>query len=235
MEISIDNAKRAGWGRECLRRLTTHSLLKSLGIPAFMVLFFVGYFLVAQHPVFSVTPIPDTGLDRAIGFQPWALWLYASLWVYVSLPPGLIVDRRELVTYGLAALWLSLAGMIVFFLWPTATPQPDIDWIRYPSYAFLKTADQARNACPSLHVAFAVFSGFWIDRMLCRMNTRVPIRLMNVVWGLAIIYSTLATKQHVALDALGGAALGGIAAVLHWHYLQRRQRQGFMPESARSE
>lgn len=200
-----------------------------------MVLFFVGYFLIANHPLFPVTLIPSTSLDRVIGFQPWALGLYASLWVYVSLPPGLIVERRELVIYGVAALCLSFAGMAVFFFWPTATPQPVIDWARYPSYVFLKNADQARNACPSLHVAFAVFSGFWIDRMLRRMDTRALIRVLNVIWGLGIVYSTLATKQHVALDALGGAILGGAAAALHGHYLQRRQRNDVTFEAARIE
>lgn len=206
-------------------------MLKAMGIPAFMVLFFVAYFLIAKHPLFHVTLVPEIALDHIIGFQPWALWLYASLWVYVSIPPGLIIDRRELVYYGLAALGLSIAGMLVFVFWPTATPQPNIDWARYPSYAFLKNADQARNAFPSLHVAFAVFSGFWIDRMLRRMDTRALIRAFNVVWGLGIIYSTLATKQHVALDALGGAVLGGGAAVLHWRLMKRRNR-GRVPAEA---
>lgn len=233
--ISIDSGSQTPWGRRFLRRLTTYPVLKSLGIPAFMVLFFVGYFLVANHPVFPVTVIPTTALDRVIGFQPWSLVFYASLWIYVSLPPGLIVDRRELYVYGLAALGLSLAGMAVFFFWPTATPQPDIDWARYPAYAFLKTADQARNACPSLHVAFSVFSGFWIDRMLRRMNTRAFIRVLNVVWGLGIVYSTLATKQHVALDALGGAVLGATAAALHWRYLERRQPESVALEAAQIE
>lgn len=198
-----------------------------------MVLFFVAYFLIAKHPLFQVTLVPETVLDRIIGFQPWALWLYASLWVYVSMPPALIAERRELVRYGVAALCLSIAGMLVFVFWPTATPQPNIDWARYPSYAFLKNADQARNAFPSLHVAFAVFSGFWIDRMLRRIDTPAVLRVLNVVWGLGIIYSTLATRQHVALDALGGAILGGGVAVLHWRLMQRRNRPGIALEAAR--
>jgi membrane-associated phospholipid phosphatase len=217
-----------------VRRFTTHIVLKSIGVPAFIALFFVGYFLLANHPLFPVTLMPTTGLDRIIGFQPWALGLYASLWIYVSLPPGLIVERRELLFYGLAALGLSLAGMIVFFFWPTATPQPVIDWARYPLYAFLKHADLTRNACPSLHVAFAVFSGFWIDRMLRRMKTHAVIRVLNVLWGLGIIYSTLATKQHVVLDVLGGAILGGGAAVLHWHFLYRRRRSGVVLEHVKT-
>lgn len=186
-----------------------------------MALFFVGYFLLADHPDFPVTMMPLTALDRLIGFQPWALGLYASLWVYVTLPPALMGERRELVIYGAAALILSLAGMAVFFFWPTATPQPNIDWARYPSYAFLKTVDQARNACPSLHVAFAVFSGFWLDRILVLIRARRWLRGLNILWGLGIIYSTMATKQHVALDAYAGACLGTLVAAMHYFSLDR--------------
>lgn len=206
---------------ELWRRIKQDAWLKALGVPAFMALFFVGYFLLADHPDFPVTMMPLTALDHLIRFQPWALGLYASLWLYVTLPPALQGTRRDLVIYGTAALALSLAGMLVFFLWPTATPQPNIDWSHYPSYAFLKTVDQARNACPSLHVAFAVFSGFWLDRILVQIRARTGLRVFNILWGLGIIYSTMATKQHVALDAYAGACLGALVAAAHCFSLNR--------------
>jgi len=209
------------WWPELWRRIKQDAGLKALGIPVFMALFFVGYFFVADHPDFPVTMMPLTGLDHLIGFEPWALGLYASLWIYVTLPPALMGERRELVIYGGAALVLSLAGMFFFFFWPTATPRPNIDWARYPSYAFLKTVDQARNACPSLHVAFAVFSGFWLDRILVRIRARPWLRGLNILWGLGIIYSTMATKQHVALDAYAGAGLGSLVAAMHYFSLDR--------------
>jgi len=196
-----------------------------------MALFFAAYFLVADHPLFAVTVMPTTSLDRLIGFQPWALWLYASLWVYVSLAPGLIDDRRELLSYAAAALCLSAAGMAVFVLWPTATPVSAVDWTRYPAYDFLKSADRARNACPSLHVAFSVFSGIWIHRILRRIRAPVAVRVLNAAWALGIIYSTLATRQHVVLDGLAGALLGGEAALLHLRFLRRAGRSA--PAAAR--
>ncbi len=209
------------WWPEFWRRFKKDAWLKAMGIPVFMVFFFMGYFFLADHPDFPVTMMPTTALDHVISFQPWALGLYASLWVYVCVPPGLVGSRRELVIYGIAALALSLAGMLVFFFWPTATPQPNIDWAHYPSYAFLKTVDQARNACPSLHVAFAVFSGFWLDRILAQIRARTWLRGLNILWGLGIIYSTMATKQHVALDVYAGAGLGSLSAVMHYYSLNR--------------
>ena len=215
------NKQSVVWWPELWRRIRRDAWLKSVGVPAFMALFFVGYFMLADHPDFPVTVMPLTALDHLISFQPWALGLYASLWLYVTLPPALVASRRELVIYGIAALALSLAGMFVFFFWPTATPRPNIDWAHYPSYAFLKTVDQARNACPSLHVAFAVFSGFWLDRTLVQIRARSWLRALSILWGLGIIYSTMATKQHVALDAYAGACLGSLAAAMHYFSLNR--------------
>jgi membrane-associated phospholipid phosphatase len=43
-------------------------------------------------------------------------------------------------------------------------------------------------------------------------------QVINAAWCGAIICSTLTTKQHVVLDVLAGAALGGIAAGLHLRY-----------------
>lgn len=227
-DINTPDGTTPVWWPEIWRRIKSDAWLKALSVPAFMALFFVGYFYLADHPHFPVTMMPETWVDRLVPFQPWALGLYASLWLYVTLPPALAGSRRELVVYGAAALALSIAGMVVFFCWPTATPQPDVDWALHPSYGFLKTVDQARNACPSLHVAFAVFSGFWLDRVLVRLRARDWLRGLNVLWGLGIIYSTLATKQHVALDALAGAALAGLFLPGHCYVLRRMGRPRVM-------
>jgi len=44
------------------------------------------------------------------------------------------------------------------------------------------------------------------------------LRVVNVAWFAAITFSTLAIKQHVALDALAGALLGSAFAIpsLRW-------------------
>jgi membrane-associated phospholipid phosphatase len=41
---------------------------------------------------------------------------------------------------------------------------------------------------------------------------------LNVVWLLLIVHSTIAIRQHVVLDALAGAVLGGAFAwaALRW-------------------
>jgi membrane-associated phospholipid phosphatase len=37
--------------------------------------------------------------------------------------------------------------------------------------------------------------------------------VINIGWFLAIAYSTLATKQHVVIDAFAGAVLGTLFAI----------------------
>lgn len=192
-------------------RLIRHFWLKALGTPAFMVAFFVAYFAILRHPPSAPTLIPLTALDRWIGFHPAALIPYASLWFYVILPTALMIKVRELIDYVAGAAALSVAGLAVFYFWPTATPAPDINWAAYPSIQFLKSMDATGNACPSLHVAFSVFTAIWLGRMLRRIGASPLVHAVNVLWAVAILYSTLATRQHVAIDLFAGALLGGLA------------------------
>lgn len=190
-----------------------------------MTAFFGVYFWVLNHPLFPVTIMPLTPIDRLISLQPAALPLYLSLWLYVSLGPALLIDRRELVSYGLAWVVLSATGLGIFLLWPTAVPPPDIDWSQHPGLAFLKSADAAGNACPSLHVAFAVFTGIWLGRLLRQMGAGPALLALNGLWCAGILYSTMATRQHVFPDVLAGAALGAITAIAHLGWLRRAPDQ----------
>ena len=198
------------------RRFCSDWWLKGLGTTAGMSAFFVVYFALIRHPAYPTTTMPLTWLDRALAFQPWALLPYVSLWVYISLVPSMLVDRRQLWSFALGSLGLSLAGYAFFYFCPTTIPSPDIDWRQHPSFLFLKQADVGGNACPSLHAAFAVFTALWFERILPALGGGRVARLINLVWAALIVYSTVATRQHVALDALFGAALGALAASVNF-------------------
>ena len=183
--------------------------LKLFGISGFMWLFFIGYFQVLRHPVRPVTDMPLTLLDQWVNFEPLALVAYVSLWVYVGIPAGLLPSVRQLVAYGLWAGALCITGLVCFYAFPTAVPRPllPVDVALHPGFALLQGMDAAGNACPSLHVATALFSACWIDRLLRQFAAPWPPRAVNALWVLLIIYSTMAIKQHVALDVAGGTLL----------------------------
>jgi membrane-associated phospholipid phosphatase len=193
-----------------------------IGMPLSMTLFFAAYFRVLHHPLFSVTIMPLTAVDRWISFRPEALPLYLSLWFYVSLVPVLLIDRREIVPYALAAAGISVIGLGIFLLWPTTVYWSDADWSQYPAFAFLQKVDASGNACPSLHVAFAVFTAVWLGRLLRQMSAGRGVCAFNWLWCLGILYSTVAIRQHVVFDVLAGAGLGAVVALVQLSWLPKR-------------
>jgi hypothetical protein len=185
---------------ELTGRLKSLPLLKTVGITAFMGAFFAGYFATLNHPLFRVRIMPQTDFDRWLGYRPWTVTLYCTLWLYVLIPPALIGRARELLRYGAVTGVMALTGLGLFLLWPTK--------VAMQGTGFLKTVDLGGNACPSLHAAFAVFSAICISRLLRGLKVPGYAEVINWLWGAAILYSTLATKQHVLLDLAAGSLLG---------------------------
>ena len=208
------------WYKKAAALIPKHMYLKSLGTMIFIGVFFSAYFYLLKTPAHSTTVMPIIWLDHLVSFQPLTLPIYLSLWVYVSLPPTLLATRRELFSYGLAITVTCLAGLIIFYFWPTAVPVTHIDWTQSPYVNFLKNMDASGNACPSLHVATAFFSGIWLHHLLRRFGAPPWILTFNWTWCIGIVYSTLAIRQHVAVDVLAGLALGGLTA-----YLSLRNRK----------
>ena len=219
-----EDQKEPPWYSQAAASISTHMYLKSIGTMAFIGLFFGAYFYVLINPVYPTTVMPITALDRLITFQPDTLPLYLSLWLYVSIPPALLATRRELVDYGLTMAATCIIGLLIFFFWPTTIPTVTIDWAQYPDVNFLKGLDAAGNACPSLHVTTAIFSGIWIHYLLRRFGAPLAVIVFNWVWCIGIIYSTLAIHQHVVLDVVAGLALGGLMAYLS---LQHNKKAAF--------
>jgi peptidoglycan-N-acetylglucosamine deacetylase len=193
-------------------RVRHHTWLKALGTTLGMTLFFVVYFALLRHPLSEPVTVPATRLDELVGFHPLALIPYVALWPYVALLPALFIDRRELAGLAGGCVVLAVIGLACFLFWPSIIPDPHIDWKAHPAMLFLKNADTSGNACPSLHAAFAVFAGLWYARVLPRLGAGWIAQILNIALALLIVYSTLGTKQHVALDALFGSLLGAWVA-----------------------
>jgi membrane-associated phospholipid phosphatase len=207
------------WARQLLSRFVTLWYLKALGTMAFMVLFFQGYFWVLQHPLGTPFMMPALAVDDWVPFMPGAFYAYISLWVYVSLPPALMPDLRELIRYGLWVGALCVFCLVLFWVAPTQTPMTDIDWSQHPQLAFLKGLDASGNACPSLHVGSAVFSALWLQRVFVRTGAPRVLRGLSVLHCVVIVWSTMAIRQHVFLDVLAGALVG-------WAFAHLALRQG---------
>lgn len=217
----LESDTRPAWMQQALRRAGRHTRLRITLVTFAITVFMVGYFALLRHPLFPVTVVPRTALDRLIHFEPWSLVPYASLWIYISCAPLLLSGRRQYLLYGSSVVMLAAIGFTLFFFWPTAVPAPHVDWGLHPYFLFLKTVDAAGNACPSLHVAYAVLTALWLQRLLGEIGAPPWLRALNWAWCALIAYSTLATKQHLALDLAAGALLGGALAWPHLHLESR--------------
>lgn len=208
----------ATWTRTLARHWWHLQGLKAVGICVFMALFFAAYFHVLRNPVNPVTAMPLTPLDAWIPFTPWAFWIYVSLWVYVGVAPALQPSLRALLSYGAWVTGLCASGLLCFYLWPTAVPsqahQLDPAVAGHAGFALMRGVDAAGNACPSLHVATAMFTAWWLQRQLSDAGAPAWLRAVNVLWFVLIAWSTVAVRQHVVLDVVAGAALGSAFAVM---------------------
>jgi hypothetical protein len=180
--------------------------------------FFAVYFLFLYHPIFPVTQMPITPIDRFIQLRPNSLVLYSTLWLYIPLGSWFLTDKRELYTYSAALCGLGAIGLAVFFFWPTSVPRVNVDLVAYPGFKLLVIIDQPRNVFPCLHGAFAVFSAICIGRLLRRVGDRGLLRTLNWCWCISIFYSTLATKQHMAVDLFSGIVLGAVWAGIYLRF-----------------
>ena len=207
-ELPVASHAPRVWRAEIGLRMRRMLALKLVGVTAFTWLFFIAYFQLLRHPVNPVQVMPLTALDHLIPFQPQALFAYLSLWVYVGTAPGMQMTFVELVVYGLWAAALCLTGLACFYFWPTQVPPLLIDVTGFAGFATLQGVDAAGNACPSMHVAIAMFTVIRLEDVLRRAGAPGALRLVNCAWFVAIAVSTLLVKQHVVLDVAAGALLG---------------------------
>ena len=229
-----ESATRSDWRSIIALRLKRHLLLKILSVSAYTWVFFIGYFSLLREPASAPLLMPLTALDRWIPFQPWMLVPYFSLWFYVGLAPGMLLRFVDLVSYGFWAALLCITGLALFYFFPTAIPPLVIDPQGFPGFTVLQGVDAAGNACPSMHVAFAMFSAIWVDVLLADSRAPMALRAINALWFVSIAWSTVAIRQHVVLDAAAGAALGLMFAMLSLAFRPERLLRALRARSTKA-
>lgn len=199
------------------QRLPAEWRLKVLLQVTLFAFFCLGYFTLQRVVFFPVRSFSESRIDRAIPFQPGWVYAYQSIYLLMPIVPWLASSRRELSNYALGLLAMSTAAFAVFLLFPVAAPRPEV----LPSdglYALLVTYDTKLNAFPSLHAGLTVYTILFGYALLRDGPARLRLAYLLVTgaWAAMIFYSTLATKQHFAVDLPAGALLAAAAHAWAW-------------------
>lgn len=223
MRLQLPDAVRGlPWSAQAASRIALLWPLKAVGTCLFMILFFRAYFAVLEDPLGVPRIMPLTVFDDWLPFSPLAFPVYVSLWFYVSLVPALMGSLRALLWFGVWITAMCACCLGIFWLLPTAVPEAGIDWSLHPQMALIKGIDPGGNACPSLHVASAVFTAFWLERVLRDIDAPPACHGANRALCLLIMWSTVATRQHVVLDVVAGVVVGLLFALPALHHVSRR-------------
>ncbi len=168
--------------------------------------------MMTNHfPLREPSSLPFLPFESAIPFIGWTVLVYMS-----AFPQGVCVawllDRETLARGTAAAYGVVIVHVLIFAAYPTTFPRPTVPSFEAPLirglYHSLCFADSPRNCFPSLHVSMAVLLS------LALHHSRPRLGRVFLGWSFLIILSTITTKQHYALDAVGGLALACAAYYL---------------------
>ena len=195
------------------RRLVRHGRRKLVLLAVLPALFCLGYFTLQHVTLFAPTTFPLTALDRAIEFAPHWIYAYQSLYLLMPIAPLLATRRAQLDRYTEGFWWLAAAGFLIFLCYPVASPRPD-GMTGVAAFDLLTSFEGKLNAFPSLHAGLLTYSLIFA-RWAFPSEISTPLGralfFSGLLWGGAILYATLATKQHYAVDLPAGIVLAWLS------------------------
>ncbi|MGH1363731.1 MAG: phosphatase PAP2 family protein [Calditrichia bacterium] len=174
----------------------------------------VPYYLLQHVELRQVQVIPKTYLDSLISFEPLSVWPYLSIYIYMPIVGWLILPGGDYLRWCKGLAWIGLISHLAFLLWPTGIDRQ----VLASSFAheMVLNADKTRNACPSLHASMTIFCMifvFYLDG-----NRSNLLQIGFALWGLLILWSTMALEQHVFIDI----AVGGMVGIVIAYFMLER-------------
>lgn len=165
-------------------------------------LFYSGASLVAAHVPwrFSV----ELPLEGSVPFLPGAAVLYLAITPILCIAPFILRDLPRILPLYFAISVETAIAAVVFIAFPVAAPEPRLacEGLQSCAFSLADAMNLSGNNMPSLHVALVITSAL-------AYSPRMPTQARPLVWLLcvAVVASTLLTRQHRVLDVVAGALL----------------------------
>lgn len=205
-------------------RVSCHGRFKLLILLILPAVFACGYFPLQQAPLFPPRSFELSAIDRLIAFEPRWIHVYQSLYLLMPLAPLFVARRDALKSYVRGFLWLCAVSFLIFVFFPVSSPRPEVA-TGVAAFDLLTAFEGKLNAFPSLHAGLLAYSLFFTRDAyrdeLPATSTRLLL-LGGVIWGMLILYATLATKQHYAVDLPAGIVLAWMCHRLSYRTLEKR-------------
>ena len=165
------------------------------------------YFTASFFGIPRAAVLPSTWIDQSVPFLKWTLWFYVL--EYTMIPLAFVLIRTEAILVDL--VYTLLVGIVlssvIFLLFPTFIPRPEIYGNSLLDTAFraLHLIDAPTNCFPSMHVSLSVTVSAYLFKESKSFGTAA------FLLTLLVIISTLTTKQHYFADILGGIGVSWIS------------------------
>jgi hypothetical protein len=191
----------------------------------------VPYFSLQRGQLFPARAPIVTPLDGWFPFEPAWAPAYLSVCLLVPLFPLLALRREDVWRYlrGLVVLCLPCFAFFLFF--PMPGPRPEAAGVG-GVYGWIVGVDATWNAFPSLHAGLVLYSFLYGQRAIgadLSPRARHAVGALSALWGAAILYGTLATKQHWVADLPPAFVLAWVAH--RWAWRETAEDGATRPES----
>lgn len=172
------------------------------------------YHLIQKIDFTKVITMPSIKIDYLIPINFDFVWIYHS-WLLLPIAVGFLTNKWSVLKrFAWSVFTVNAISFIVFLCLPTEAPRPS-DVADAPKlYLWTIQIDEPTNACPSLHASVTMLSTIFALMVLGRFRWAWFGRSFTILWAVGILWSTLATRQHVFIDIAIGSLLGAVVAAV---------------------
>jgi membrane-associated phospholipid phosphatase len=168
----------------------------------YIAIYHVFYVLPNLFPLSPPSFLHFFDFEKSIPLVPWSFLVYLSIYVNIVLTIYLMNEIEIFHSYARAVLILFTVCGSFFLIFPTAYPRPPYpsvqNWLVSFGMNLVGKGDSPNNCFPSLHISYALVNWWWMRKLLPKYG------LLFFCWALAIMITTLTTKQHYFVDVIGG-------------------------------